>query len=128
MALVKCSECGGAVSTAAAACPHCGHPMAGSDPARKPLSTTGANTSARIKRRSSFLGGGCALQGLGLVSLVLAAVTFLTVIGPIVFGVLGLWLLAYGSAKSTWLDCSACGGKVSNSRVKTCPHCNASFP
>ena len=29
MALMKCSECGGAVSSAAEACPHCGNPMRG---------------------------------------------------------------------------------------------------
>jgi DNA-directed RNA polymerase subunit RPC12/RpoP len=127
MAVIKCTECGGAVSTAATACPHCGHPMVS---ATVPAPSNTARTSpavATIKRKSSFAGGGCALQGLGLISLVLAVATFFTVVGPFLFGGLGLWLLIYGSNKSAWFECSACGGEVSNTRVKVCPHCNASF-
>lgn len=80
-----------------------------------------------IKRVSSFAGAGCGFQALGLISLILAVVTFFTIVGPVVFGVLGLWLLAYGSRKSTWFECSNCGGKVSNKRIRMCPHCKASY-
>ena len=82
---------------------------------------------ATVRKRSSFVGGGCALQGLGLISLVLAAVTFMTIIGPIIFGILGLWLLIYGGRQASWVECSACGGNLSHTRVSLCPHCQASF-
>jgi len=82
---------------------------------------------ASIKKASSIAGVGCAIQGLGLVCVVLAIVTIKTVVGPVIFGVLGLWLLFYGGRKASWLECSACGGKLSHRRVSLCPHCNASF-
>jgi len=37
MALVKCPECGKDVSSKAAACPHCGHPINGSAPPQAPI-------------------------------------------------------------------------------------------
>jgi GYF domain 2 len=82
---------------------------------------------ASIRKGSSFVGGGCAVQGLGLVCLILAAVTFPTVIGPIIFGIAGLWLLIYGGRQAQWFECSTCGGRLSHRRVKLCPHCNAHF-
>jgi hypothetical protein len=82
---------------------------------------------ATIRSASSFAGGGCALQGLGLVCFVLAILTIMTIIGPIIFGILGLWLLIYGGRKASWCECSACGGKLSHARVSVCPYCNASF-
>ena len=127
MAIVKCAECGGAVSTTAGACPHCGHPIAGTAAPAATATVIPNPTKANIKRKSSFAGGGCALQGLGFISLILAAATFFTVVGPFLFGGLGIWLLVYGSKKSAWFECSACGGKLSNGRVKVCPHCNVSF-
>jgi hypothetical protein len=65
------------------------------------------------------------LQALGLLSLLIAAATFFTVIGPIFFGVLGIWLVHYGTKKASWLECSSCGGRLSSSRVSVCPHCHA---
>jgi DNA-directed RNA polymerase subunit RPC12/RpoP len=82
---------------------------------------------ATIERKSSLAGIGCLLQGLGAVCFVLAVATIKTAIGPVIFGILGLWLLFYGSRKATWLECSLCGGKLSHQRVSICPHCNASF-
>jgi len=82
---------------------------------------------ASVRKRSSFVGGGCALQGAGLVCLVLALVTFMTIIGPIIFGILALWLLIYGGRQASWVECSACGGRLSHARVRLCPHCQASF-
>jgi predicted amidophosphoribosyltransferase len=122
--LLKCPKCEGEVSSIASVCPKCGllvrtEANPGSVAAPKSARTAG------VKKRSSFAGGGCALQALGFISLLLAAVTLLTVIGPIFFGVLGLWLLSYGTKKAGWLECSACGGKLSNGRVAICPHCSA---
>jgi len=59
-------------------------------------------------------------------------ITFKSGFGPIIFGILGVWLLIYGSLiyaklKASWLECSACGGKLAHRRVSICPHCNASF-
>ena len=48
---------------------------------------------AKIKKRSSMGGVGCLLQGLGVVSVILALVTLPTIVGPLVFGLLGIWLL-----------------------------------
>ena len=72
-------------------------------------------------------GVGCFLQGLGLVSIVAAVIAIPTVIGPIVFGLLGLWLLFYGSAKSQWLECSDCGTKVRSKKLRLCPNCKSEF-
>jgi hypothetical protein len=83
---------------------------------------------ANIEKASSFGGVGCLLQGIGTVCFVLAILTVKTVILPIVFGILGLWLLFYGSRKASWYQCSACGGKLWHARVSVCPHCNARFP
>lgn len=77
----------------------------------------------KAKRRSSFAGMGCALQGLGLVSLAAAVFTSFTIVGGIFFGVLGLWLLVYGSSKTTWYECSDCGTVLSRKRLKKCPGC-----
>jgi len=127
MALIKCPDCGNDVSTAAPACPKCGHPFqlvaASASTARQQEVTL----TASIKKGSSFAGGGCALQALGLISLVLAIATVFTVLGPIFFGGLGIWLLVYGSKKSNWLECSACGGRLASYSVKVCPHCSARF-
>jgi hypothetical protein len=57
---------------------------------------------ASIKRKSSLAGIGCLLQGLGLVCLALAFVSIKNLIGPVVFGLLGLWLLFYGGQKTAW--------------------------
>ncbi len=52
---------------------------------------------AQKVRRRSMAGAGCFLQGLGLVSLIVAVVTLATIVGPVVFGVLGICLLITGS-------------------------------
>lgn len=120
MALTNCKECGQQVSDQAAACPHCGYritpPEAQQDVPR---------TSAAIRKAGSFAGGGCALQALGLLSLLAALGTIMTIVGPIVFGILGFWLIYYGSKKASWHECSACGGRLANARVSVCQHCRA---
>ena len=82
---------------------------------------------ATIQKKSSMAGGGCLLQGLGIVSFVAAAATFFTIIGPIIFGLLGLWLIWYGSKKAQWFECSDCGTKLSGKKVIVCPYCGADF-
>jgi hypothetical protein len=72
-------------------------------------------------------GGGCLIQGLALLCFIAAIGTFMSIIGPIIFGLLGVVLFHYGSKKASWLECSACGGRISNTAVSVCPHCQASF-
>lgn len=65
------------------------------------------------------------MQTLGLVSFVAALLTLPTIIGPIVFGLLGFALLAYGYNSSRWLECSDCGTRLSRKGLKSCPSCRA---
>jgi predicted amidophosphoribosyltransferase len=60
VALTKCKECGGQVSTKAAACPHCGYPF--------------VPTSVQDKRNAQkFVGLGCAFVLIGFMVLFLIA-------------------------------------------------------
>jgi hypothetical protein len=77
--------------------------------------------------RSSFAGGGCAIQGLGFVCLFAALASIFTVIGPIILFPLGLWLLIYGGKHASWFECPECGGKLPHGQVRTCQHCRAAF-
>jgi len=49
MALVKCGECGARVSSSAAACPHCGAPVAADGRAAGTALTTTQATSKQLK-------------------------------------------------------------------------------
>src|ERR1043166_2829830 len=82
---------------------------------------------ASVRKASSFAGGGRLLQGIRAVFFILAIVTIKTPIVPIILGLLGLWLLFYGSRKASWYECSVCRGKLSHAHVSVCPHCNAPF-
>lgn len=79
------------------------------------------------KRRTSMAGTGCFLQGLGVLSLGAAIATISTIVGPIVFGVLGIWLLFFGSSKSQWYECSDCGTRLAGASVTICPNCKGRF-
>ena len=82
---------------------------------------------ASIKKGSSIVGIGCAIQGLGLLCFVLGIYIIKTVVGPVILAALGVWLLFYGSRKASWFECSACGGKLAHGRVSLCPHCRSTF-
>lgn len=82
---------------------------------------------ATIKKRTSMAGTGCLLQGLGLASLVVAALTVFSVIGPVFFGLLGIWLIIYGSQKAQWWECSDCGTRLTRRNLVVCPNCHSSF-
>jgi hypothetical protein len=93
-------------------CPHCDQTTT-LPPCTPPLPLPVINPArASIEKASSVAGVGCLLQGIGVVCFVLAIQTFKTVVFPIVFGILGLWLLFYGSRKASWYQCSVCGGKL----------------
>ena len=137
---IACERCGGHIeypsemAGQSIQCRHCQHTITlpSPPPPLQPPPTLPQSPSvkASIKSASSVAGIGCLLQGLGATCLVLALFSLLSikfVIGVPIFGLLGLWLLFYGSRKASWLECSACGGKLSHRRVSICPHCNASF-
>lgn len=87
----------------------------------------------KVQKRGSFLGGGCLLQGFGLLCLLTAAmfaIGFLLggwegLFGAPYYGLLGLWMLVYGRKIAVWRECSLCGGKLSHPRVRICPHCRS---
>jgi hypothetical protein len=80
-------------------CPHCKRTTLLSTPP-PPLPVI-QRARASIEKASSFAGVGCLLQGVGALCFVLAILTFKTAILPIVFGILGLWLLFYGSTMAS---------------------------
>jgi hypothetical protein len=82
---------------------------------------------SQIVKQGSMAGGGCAIQGGGCLVLLLALITIPTIIGPLILGPIGLWLLYYGSKKSSWCECSACGTKLAHDRVTVCPSCHEHF-
>jgi DNA-directed RNA polymerase subunit RPC12/RpoP len=130
MALIKCPECKREISDRAASCPQCGHPMLVAAPPIIPRSApeqVPQVQNASIKKRSSTFGGGCLIQLVGVVCLLLAVVTAPTIIGLVIFGVLGVALLIYGSGLANWFECSACGSKISNMKVSVCPSCRSRF-
>jgi hypothetical protein len=85
-----------------------------SSPSKAPVS---------IKRSSDFAGGGCVIQGLGLLA---PLVGCLGGVGGLILGVfVGLLLLAVGSGMSVRLVCGGCGNRVDNKTVTLCPTCRA---
>jgi Zn finger protein HypA/HybF involved in hydrogenase expression len=115
MALAPCRECGKQISTEAGNCPSCGAP--------NPTGQAVSMKEVPIRKASSGGGQSCVLQGLGLLSLILAAATFFTVIGPLVFGAIGVGLLVWGQKVAYWYECSDCGTRLSGLRVQICPNC-----
>jgi DNA-directed RNA polymerase subunit RPC12/RpoP len=134
---ITCGRCGGHIeypsemAARSIQCPPCQHTIKLISPPPRPQPPPTIPQSslvkASIKSASNVAGIGCLLQGLGVVCFLLAVVTIKTAIGPVIFGILGLWLLFYGYRKATWLESSACGGKLSHRHVTVCPHCKSSF-
>lgn len=82
---------------------------------------------AKPIKKSSFAGTGCLMQFLGFASCAVGIVTLPTVIGPLIFGPLGLWLLVAGGRSAIWYECSECGSRLARKRVKVCPGCRSPF-
>lgn len=82
---------------------------------------------AKKRRMQNPVGGGCALQGLAIVCFVAAISTFMTIVGPIVFGLAGIWLFFYGRSKTTWWECTRCASKLESEAARVCPRCGAEF-
>ena len=76
-----------------------------------------------VKKGSAMAGVGCLLQGLGLVGLVAAVLTLPTIIGPLVLGPLGLWLVHEGGKRASWWECSDCGTRLAGKHINVCPAC-----
>jgi hypothetical protein len=124
--LMNCPDCGRECSRRASACPHCGCPLSAPPTVAQGISHEPKKLGRPVKR-TSVAGAGCFMQGLGIVAGIGALITIPTVIGPIVLGVLALWLLVYGSNQSQWYECSECGTKLARQKVASCPSCNASL-
>lgn len=85
-----------------------------------------ANKAARVRRRGSLVGGGCAIQGLGI--LLGALLLFMIpVVGWVLGPIVTLGMLMYGSRKAISYECSACKNPVASKRVLICPACQVSF-
>ena len=61
------------------------------------------------------------------VLLVVVAIIWWTVIGPMLFGLTGLWLLLYGAMKARQYTCSECGARLSGKKPQMCPGCGSLF-
>jgi hypothetical protein len=82
-----------------------------------------SKSKAQIKRSSDFAGGGCVIQGLGLLA---PLVGCLGGVAGLILGVfVGVILLAVGSGMSVRLVCGGCGNRVDNKTVTLCPTCRA---
>ena len=114
-----CPFCAEQILVNAVKCKHCGEFLDGRQPESRPT------VSARIKRKSSFAGVGCLIQGLGLV--VIPVGFFFFGFGLIVTIPLGIVLLIIGSIKASYPVCSNCGTKLTGTNISTCPACNATF-
>lgn len=79
---------------------------------------------AEIKRQAHV---GCLLQAVGFFCLITALLTFWTVIGPMVFGLTGFWLIIFGGLKYKWYECSECGTRLADKKLKICPGCKSVF-
>jgi hypothetical protein len=122
-----CVHCGGGMEYPSElqgekiVCPHCntlttlGQPIT---PPPVPAYHPGLYSKrATIKTKSEFIGGGCVVQGIGIL------VIWIFPIGTIV----GIVLLLLGSRMALKTICSNCGNPVSNKRVTICPTCHAQF-
>lgn len=69
MALIRCSECGKDVSSLAAACPHCGNPVAESA-AAKASGTAVVTTQQTARKFKMHMAIGVALCAIGVVFMV----------------------------------------------------------
>ena len=109
-------------------CPHCKQMTTlPPPPFSRPRPAIQRPIKASVRKASSFAGVGRLFQGISAVCFILAILTVKTLILSIILGILGLWLLFYGSRKASWYECSVCGGKLSHAHVSVCPHCNARF-
>jgi len=73
---------------------------------------------ARIKRASEFAGLGCAIQGLGLLIIIVGFWN------PILW-IVGIILLLVGSAKSMHYVCGNCRNSLDSKHVTICPACHS---
>jgi hypothetical protein len=102
MALIKCSECGGTVSDAAASCPACGHPVRPVPPPRPafagpPVNCRHCGGQLKTEAKATSQGTGCLLIVLGLV------------LTPVLIGIpLVLYGIHLGSKREGLWRCRKC--------------------
>lgn len=115
-------------------CPTCGQPFIVKmvKPALKsPMNTSGSQKeSGRIFpiRKESSTAIGCFLPLFGLALIVVGVLGFITIILPVLFIPLGLFLFFYGHGSAgTWYVCSVCGTKLTSKKVMRCPSCKSNL-
>ncbi len=123
--LIKCSVCFKEISAKSNTCIHCGHSII--EQIKAPSKIEPEIKNGEAVKKTSMLGIGCLLQGVGLVLIIIGVVFILTIILPMVLIPVGIWFLIYGSMESSWYECSLCRTKLANKKVKICPSCNANF-
>lgn len=86
---------------------------------------------ARKVSKSSFIGLGCLVQGLGLIALFVIPAMFapmgLGVVGVLVGLVVLLALMITGRRMSTEWSCGACATKLGGAEARICPACRANL-
>lgn len=78
------------------------------------------------ERVTSFVGTGCAIQGLGIAAPFILGFMFGsggTAVGAVIFVV----LLFVGSAKAISWRCGACKNPLAGKEVRMCPTCGSTF-
>lgn len=133
--IIVCGNCLRQVDHPGPICPHCGArgrlnssacAAPASDPPREVDWTSGADDlppstreghTARVQRASEFAGIGCAIQGLGLLTILIG------IWSPILW-LVGILLLLVGSAKSIHYVCGHCRNRLDSKRVTICPACH----
>jgi len=84
MSLVKCGDCGGKVSTAAAACPHCGRPANTSPPhVQQPIRVEPRRSVGTHRTGGQYEAVGCLMIVIGMVIAMLGAAAESAVSAPI---------------------------------------------
>ena len=133
--VLRCPNCGAHVLDKVAPCPQCGalmnksllgKEMGASGVAVSPVLPSKrppATDDAKKLRKDESVGAGCLVQGVGVLCMLWIFVDLVTgVLGVII----GLVLLAVGSAMSVKYRCSECSTKVEKS-AKECPGCRRRF-
>ena len=80
---------------------------------------------ASIKKKTAMAGVWCAIQ---LIGIIIFFASFMGGIpGAVVGGVICIAMFVIGSAKSSFLECSNCGSRISSKTVNECHSCHAKF-
>ena len=120
--ICDCLECGGEIEFTSdicgedILCPHCQKQMKLPGGAIHRLKTENTSPKKTCEIEKTSRGGGCLIQGLGLL-------LCLTILGAII----GIPLLIWGGQMARSLRCGNCGNKIEDDGVRMCPTCHSFF-